>query len=927
MRVVVYDVAPGVPLRDARPMAVLGKPGFGAYDPIVSRSQSVWPRLGAASIDPDRQILVATEGYPGGNRAIIWDVSPETLVNGMPAVEVVGHMDDDGHTDFDARSANDRATPRNIYPRDVALDSLDHRLFAIDQYNNRALGWQLNDQNRVRDRDATWVFGQPSLYTGALHPIGPTTVKIPIAIAYDAHHRRVFIADGWGNRVMVFDARPGRQQLGPSAIAVIGQSDFVTTDAAVTQDGINLDTRVGTGITPGSPRTAALTYDPVNDRLFLSDGGNNRILVYDVAPDKLRNGMPASLVLGQRDFVSNVRGGGPSGLAQRAALHYEASHHRLFATDRNNRVIVFDARPSVLANGAAASWIIGQPDFETTDPGRSRSKVSGPDGLAYDTIKDRLFVSDHGNDRVLVFDAHPDRLVNGSEAQFVFGQEDFSGRELGQVRADEVWDPRGLGFDSEHERLYVSQGFASNIMIHDMARASRTVTLAPGALRTYQSASAAIDVVVLRGHATATGSGALEGGAAVFAVTKTEFDELSKRESRVFISEAGVAAPPLVTSARVFVDRAPNRETYLRFANPGEAPVNLELELLSVSGTNGTPIETRTLGSHESVMVAVGQTLGGSGVGSIRARGDRPFALVATRVTTNDRGESVQVAVPVAYGELLSNQAYFLTLPRVEVGADAETQIVLLNTAGARLEGVIKLFTYDGPVMPIANGSSEMALSVEPGGVFEWTSRRTDGHAVGFAVVSVSSGIPVGSTVIRRYRGETLVSEHSASGGNVREAWFPIDTYPSVVRHGQTEFRLTLTNGGSDTADVRLLFHDEDGTFVSRSFHILPPGNSLELTHVDLLDRGKVRGSLRVVSDSPIGMSAEQRTMNLRREAISTAMPSMTSLDGGEYVVFPGYTDGADEATQLFLLGSRAGGTAILRFSGNDGEELPALLR
>ncbi len=82
-----------------------------------------------------------------------------------------------------------------------------------------------------------------------------------------------------------------------------------------------------------------------------------------------------------------------------------------------------------------------------------------------------------------------------------------------------------------------------------------------------------------------------------------------------------------------------------------------------------------------------------------------------------------------------------------------------------------------------------------------------------------------------------------------------------------------------------------------------------------------------MVSDSPIGMSAEQRTMNLRREAISTAMPSMTSLDGGEYVVFPGYTDGADEATQLFLLGSRAGGTAILRFSGNDGEELPALLR
>ena len=306
MRITVYDVAPGKSLTNAKPLAVPGKPGFGAYDPIVSREQSVWPRLGSASIDPERQLLVATEGYPGGNRAIIWDISPERLRNGLPAVEVVGHLNDDGHTDFERRSANDRATPRNIYPRDVELDPIDHRLFAIDQYNNRVLVWQLDSQNRVLDRDAKWVYGQPDLYSGELYPIGPTTIKIPLAVTYDPHHKRAFVSDGWGNRIMVFDAHPDRLKNGPGAIAVLGQPDFTSTTPATSRAGINLDTRVGTGITPTRPRGTGLAYDPVHDRVFVSDGGNNRVLVYDVAPDSIASGMPASVVLGLRSAAHEL---------------------------------------------------------------------------------------------------------------------------------------------------------------------------------------------------------------------------------------------------------------------------------------------------------------------------------------------------------------------------------------------------------------------------------------------------------------------------------------------------------------------------------------------------------------------------------------------------------------------------------------------
>ena len=168
------------------------------------------------------------------------------------------------------------------------------------------LVWQLDSQNRVLDRDAKWVYGQPDLYSGELYPIGPTTIKIPLAVTYDPHHKRAFVSDGWGNRIMVFDAHPDRLKNGPGAIAVLGQPDFTSTTPATSRAGINLDTRVGTGITPTRPRGTGLAYDPVHDRVFVSDGGNNRVLVYDVAPDSIASGMPASVVLGLRSAAHEL---------------------------------------------------------------------------------------------------------------------------------------------------------------------------------------------------------------------------------------------------------------------------------------------------------------------------------------------------------------------------------------------------------------------------------------------------------------------------------------------------------------------------------------------------------------------------------------------------------------------------------------------
>ncbi|MAG69375.1 MAG: hypothetical protein CL471_03615 [Acidobacteria bacterium] len=929
MRITVYDVSADASLRAAEPLAVLGKPGFGAYDPIVSREQSVWPRLGSASIDSERQLLVATEGYPGGNRGIIWDISPERLRTGMPAVEVIGHLDDQGRSDFERRSANDRATPKNIYPRDVVLDPIDHRLFAIDQYNNRVLVWQLDRQNRVKDRDAHFVLGQPDLYSGELYPIGPTTIKIPLAVTYDARHKRVFVSDGWGNRILVFDADPARLRNGPEAIAVIGQADFTSITPATTRTGINLDTRVGTGITPSRPRGTGLAYDPVHDRLFVSDGGNHRVLGFDVAPDRLRSGMAASIVLGQPDFTTSGRNSTPTGLYQPAALFYESEQHRLFVADgNNNRVLVFDALPDRLVNGATPTVVIGQPDFDTFEAGRSRSAIDGPDGLAYDYLNDRLLVSDHGSDRILVFDAHPARLDNGPEAEHVIGQPDFATRQLGPVRANEIWDPRGLTFDSDHQRLYVSQGFASNIMIHDLARSSYEVDLPALAVQRYQSSSADTEVATQRGWAVATGPSALGGGAAMLTRMTTVFDELSQRESRVLISETGLGAPPLAAQATVFTDGRAGRTTVLSVSNPNDQAVTVSLAFRDAAGdVVGAPAERRIAGNGSAVWRL--DDVQAAGPGSVGVQAERPLAVVATRITTNDRGEEIVTGAPVAYGPGVGGGGT-VALPRYEIGGGTSTEFVVVNPSDDALTGRLTFFAFSGEPVTIA-GASEVPLDVPAHGTAVWSA---DGSSPaverGFAMVEAFSGHPLAAAIVSSSTGATVISERTSVGGSTPDAWFPVDTYPSVVRHGRTSFRLTLTNATDGTADVRLLVYDEDGRLLDRSYQILPGGRQVELSHVDLTDRGKFRGSIRVASDIPIAMTAEQETVNVRQEAITATVPSMTRSSEGQpvdSVVFPAYADGPEQATQLFLLNRGDAGRATFRFRDAGGAALDAILR
>ena len=728
---------------------------------------------------------------------------------------------------------------------------------------------------------------------------------------------------------MVFDAHPDRLRNGPDAMAVLGQPDFTTTTAEVSQTGINFDTRVGTGITPGRPRATALTHDPVNDRLFVSDGGNNRVLVYDTAPENLRNGMAASVVIGQPDFTSNAPGLGPASLRQPAALHYDSQHHRLFVSDgNNNRVLVFDADPPALENGAEAVAVIGQPDFDSQTAGRSRSAIDGPDGVTYDDANDRLFVSDHGNDRVTIYDFAPEEMRNMPEAVGVIGQQDFESRELGQVRADELWDPRGLTFDSAHQRLYISQGFAANIMIHDMARAAYEFGFPSNSVRSYQSAGADVDSNQYDGYAVASSDDSVWGGAATLSVMRTVFDRESQRESRVLVSETGFGAPPEVDAAMAFVDSRTDA-TRLNVANRRPDTLRLDFVLRDEEGNSVGSPAVRELDAGESGSFQIQELFGRTVSGSVGITGNGDFFLTGSRTTRNDRNEEIVTAIPVAYGNEGSRQSS-LTIPRIQVGGGYDAQIVLLNPGGSQIDGTLRFVSALGEPMAEIGEQGAVEYSIPANGTFVYEAGSTGNTAeTGFLTVSATGGAPVGTAILRFGKSGTLVTESIVGGGSSNEAWFPVDTYPSVVRHGRIDQGLTLANGEDEPADVRVIVYDPDGQVLTRTNQIIPPNRQVEFTQVDLADKGRFKGGIRVVSDVPIAAASHRLVRNIRNETIVSNVPSMSSPGGRpDGVVFPGFVDGPRNSTQLFVLRKGTGpADGRLEIMDENGEPLVVVLR
>ncbi len=949
-RILIFDVHPDRLENNPDAIAVIGQPDFeyAEFDPIVARNTTRSPHQ--VAVDSRNQLVYMVDGFSGRNGVTIFDIHPDRLENQPDAIDVLGKLNDAGEPDFDRRPANDVINGRfNAEIRSLALDKVDHRLIAGDQYNHRVIIWQLDEDNRIADPVAQWAIGQPDVDSSFLRERSARNLKKPYALAYDHANKRLFIAETLSDRVTVWDLHPDRMTNYPEAIAVIGQQDFETRLPQRTRRGLFLGDSMGHGIGSGGPRPTGLAMDDASQRLFVADAANHRVMVYDVNPERLENHPEAIAVLGQPDFTSGlgpapnansvdstalttaVQGSrsrdaastaGVDRLFWPAALDYDSRHGRLFVADgSNNRVMIFPADPERLENGGGAIAVLGQTDFTSNEPGRSQSRFKWPDGVAYDDVKDYLYVTDKGNDRVLVFDVAPDRLENGADAVAVIGQSDFDSWWAGPEQ-EQLSDPRDIEFDSEQQRLFVADSYQTRVVTFDMPSSERAFEVQAHGSKRYstldwkQSSRKS-------GYATLPSNGG-DGvhALALLSLSDETMDSVSERESRLLHSEVALAPPPASRSTLIHV--SPGGNTRLILTNPATTPASLELSLRDLSGravgrTSRVSIEP---GAQEVADAAdlLARAIDEEGV--LRIESDIPIHIQGLIV---NGAEGDPLATAAAMARPGSSDPY-ANIPRIKVGAGYESQVVLLNPSAETLTGTLVIRGLRG-------GNQTEAYSIAANGAYVWNSGPGRGLTrTGHVIVRGEGTLPaaVGGAFVSLHDDDRLVTRtYVPSRGVMQTAWISVDTHPTPTRHGSGDVILNIINNGADPAaasNLRINLFAPDGSFVERFEQNLRIGEQWDISLVDLSKSNRFRGTVRVVSNPPVVVSATQITENVQGDLVEAELPVTDPRT--DTLAAPVWFDGEGIATEIIVINtSETASAGSLRLMSADGQPEEMILR
>jgi uncharacterized protein (TIGR03437 family) len=221
----------------------------------------------------------------------------------------------------------------------IALDSRSDppHLYVADTYNNRILGWR--DARRVKQGDkADIVIGQTNFQRSIFNsPFGnaenptDTGLFLPAELAVDTDGN-LWVADSGNGRVLRFPApfaRPVPEDNRWVPNLVLGQTSFFTraTDP--------------TARIMGRPFGLAFTAE---GHLAVSDAVHHRVLLFrkPAGGGDFSNGQAADRVIGQPDFFTGSRGTGNNRLFSPRGIATDTDDRLYVADAGNNRVLIYD---------------------------------------------------------------------------------------------------------------------------------------------------------------------------------------------------------------------------------------------------------------------------------------------------------------------------------------------------------------------------------------------------------------------------------------------------------------------------------------------------------------------------------------------------------------------------------------------------------
>ena len=328
----------------------------------------------------------------GNHRVLVWDQFPEEM--GEPSNVVLGQEDfadclenrglsttldemTSGLGDENLDGFTISKAEEDTLSMPAGLSVIDGKLYVVDSGNQRVVRW-----NGIPSDDGeppTLVMGQDNLEENEANRqglVGSGSLFFPTGIC-SGDDQHVFVADKDNHRVLIWKKIPFSD--GWNADLCLGQKDMDERDANRGDfDNVQQDTL--------SFPTGAF-YDVENDKVFVVDQGNNRVLIWNSLPRD--NGQPADVVIGQKDFVSRSPNMGKGeNRADQGSMYFPndvvAGKTGLFVSDSgNNRVLYWKEVPT--ENGQPADMVFGQSNFSDNKHNRytkpNASTLNDPYGL------------------------------------------------------------------------------------------------------------------------------------------------------------------------------------------------------------------------------------------------------------------------------------------------------------------------------------------------------------------------------------------------------------------------------------------------------------------------------------------------------------------------------------------------------------------
>jgi uncharacterized protein (TIGR03437 family) len=356
---------------------VLGQPDFvTATNPYTTQSGFRNP-TGVAS---DGNILVVSD--TDNNRVLIWKTIP--TASNQPADIVLGQAN--FTTSALGLTSSALRGPQGVWVQGT-------RLFVADTQNNRVMVW--NTIPTSNNQPADFVLGEPNFTTSpppTTSDLPPTASNLFSPVSVTSDGQRLFVTDLGHHRVLIWNSIP--TQNAQPADVVVGQQNMtseldngaITTCVATGTDAdgnptyasgcptICPSTGADSNGTPLYPVRCGMTLSypryAMSDgqRLFIADGGNDRVLVYNTIPTT--NGARADIYLGQTDEFSDqvssptnsfrpdadINESAPNTTRTPVALAWDGTN--LYVSDPNDlRVLVFTAgTPNIPINGITNAY-------------------------------------------------------------------------------------------------------------------------------------------------------------------------------------------------------------------------------------------------------------------------------------------------------------------------------------------------------------------------------------------------------------------------------------------------------------------------------------------------------------------------------------------------------------------------------------------